>query len=345
MTGWPRFRRSISLAPADKAVLRLAFAATFAFAIAALRNWEFSFLAPMLAVQILAASPACPNFRQGVTIPLVIFLATKVALGASILLMANPIVLLAAIGVVMCWSFYAHRRGAPPIVVLLVQIAFCCVPLISTISRDVARDFSDFLLWSSIAATITVWLSHALFPGPSSPPGAAPVSAALSVAHASQVAFSDTLVLLPLLVTFVVGGDINNIVILMITMNLLREIELTAGRRLALAILLANLLGGALAVFAHQFVLLSDNLLLFLLTVFLAGLWFGGRFVRGGPTAPIYALGFGTFLLILGLAVTPLPGGSDELFTVRIAKIVLASLYTLGALSLVTRLRLRARAG
>lgn len=336
-------RGAFSLTAADRVVLRLAFAATFAFGIAAVRDWEFSFLAPMLAVQILAATPACPNFRQGATIPLVIFLSTNIALGASTLLMGAPIVLLAAVGVVVCWSFYGQRRGAPAIAVLLVQIAFCCVPLIATISLDVARDFSDFLLWSSIAAIITIWIAYALFPTPPSTAqaGGAPAPIALPPAHAAQVAISDTLVLLPLLATFIVRGDINNIVILMITINLLREIELAHSRRLALAILLANLLGGVLAVLAHQFILLSDSLLLFLLTVLLAGLWFGGRLVRGGPMAPVYALAFGTFLLILGLAITPLPGGAEELFTVRISKIVLASLYAIGALSLVARIRLR----
>ncbi len=338
----PDLRRAGSLTAADRMVLRLAFAATFGFAIAALRDWEFSFLAPMLAVQILAATSACPSFRQGATIPLVIFLATSIALGVSTLLMGAPVVLLAVVGLVICWTFYGQRRGAPAIVVLLIQIAFCCVPLISTISLDIARDFSDFLLWSSIAAIFTVWVAYALFPAP---PGAqaagAPAPTALPPARAAQVAVSDAFVLLPLLVTFIVRGDINNIVILMITINLLREIELVGSRRLALAILLANLLGGVLAVLAHQFILLSGSLLLFLLTVLLAGLWFGGRLVRGGATAPVYALAFGTFLLILGLAITPLPGGSDELFTVRMSKIVLASLYAIGALSLVARLRLR----
>ena len=335
----PGLRRSLSLTAADRMVLRLAFAATFGFGIAALRDWEFSFLAPMLAVQILVAAPACPNFRQGVTIPLVIFLSTNVALGASTLLMGTPVVLLAAVGLVICWTFYGQKRGAPAIAVLLVQIAFCCVPLIATISLDVARDFSDFLLWSSIAAIITVWIAYALFPAPQAPAQAAAVP--LPSTQAADVAISDTLVLLPLLVTFIVRGDINNIVILMITINLLREIELAHSRRLALAILLANLLGGALAVLAHQFILLSDSLPLFLLTVFLAGLWFAGRLVRGGPMAPVYALAFGTFLLVLGMAITPLPGGAEELFTVRISKIVLASLYAIGALSLVARIRLR----
>ena len=45
------------------------------------------------------------------------------------------------------------------------------------------------------------------------------------------------------------------------------------------------------------------------------------------------------FLLLIGIAVTPPPGGSDEAFVVRILKIGLASLYALAALSLVERPR------
>lgn len=334
------FRRAFhGLTAADRMVVRLAFAATLAFGVAAVRDWDFSFLAPVLAVQILATSPACPGLRQGLTIPLVILVATHLALGASTLLAGAPAVLLALVGVVICWTFYGQRRGAPAIAMLLVQIAFCCVPLISTISLDVAREFSDFLLWSSIAAVATVWIAFALFPAPVSLAQAGAASPGLEPRKAAWVAVSDTLVLLPLLVVFIVGGEINNIVILMITINLLREIEPAGSRRLALAILLANLLGGGLAVLAHQFIRIADNLALFLLSVFLAGLWFGGRLVRGGAFAPIYAVAFSTFLLVLGLGLTPLPGGSEELFTVRIIKIVLASLYAIGALSLVARLR------
>lgn len=337
------FRRALSAA--DRTVLRLSFAATFAFGVAAVREWDFSFLAPVLAVQILAASPACPGLRQGLTIPLVILAATHLALGASTLLAGSPAVLLALVGLVICWTFFGQRRGAPAIAMLLVQIAFCCVPLISTISLDLAREFSDFMLWSSIAAVATVWIAFALFPAPVGQAQAAAAPQGLEPRQAAVVAISDTLVLLPLLVVFIVGGEINNIVILMITINLLREIELAGSRRLALAILLANLLGGGLAAFAHQFIQVADNLALFLLSVFLAGLWFGGRLVRGGELAPIYAVAFSTFLLVLGLGLTPLPSGSEELFAVRIIKIGLASLYAIGALSLVAWLRRGPRTG
>lgn len=334
----PPLRRGLRLSGADRLVLRLAFAAAFAFAVATLLKWEFSFLAPLLAVQIIASMPTRPGLGQGLAIPIVILLATNLALAASTLLAGAPIVLLAIVGVAVFWSFYGQRRGAPAILMLLVQIAVCCVPLISTISLDLAREFSDFLFKSSVAAIATVWIAHALFPAPGGGQ-AAPPPPGLATGQAAWVALSDAIVLLPLLFTFVVGGDINNVVILMITINLLREVELPRSAQLAVAILLANMIGGLVAVAAHQVVLITDSLLMFLLAVFLAGLVFGARLVRGGPTAPIYALALATFILVLGLGITPLPGAAEELLTVRILKIGLASLYALGALSLVGGLR------
>ena len=170
-------------------------------------------------------------------------------------------------------------------------------------------------------------------------PGKCRKPAGLEPAYAARVAISDTLVLLPLLVAFIVGGDTNNIVILIISLSLLREIEPAHSGRVAGGLLLGNILGGVLAVLAYQFVLLADSFLFFTLIVLVMGLWFGNRIARGGTNAPVYAVAFGTFLLILGMGITPLPGGSEELFAIRIFKIALASLYAVGALSLVYRLR------
>ena len=330
------------LSAADRFVLRLALGAALGFAVALVLDWQFSFLAPMLAVQLLAAMPACPGFRQGIAIPLVMLLATNAALAASTLLADAPAVLLMIIGLVICWTFYVQRRGAPGLIMLLIQISFCSVPLYSTISLDLSHELSDFLQKSTVAAIAIVWICYALVPAPAPPPrpaGAAAAPTGLPPAQAAWVAISDSIVLLPLLVNFMIGHESNNLVIVITTINLLREVGPGKSNRIAVGLLVGNVLGGILAVFAQQFVLVADNLVQFLLTVFLAGLLFGSRLARGGPTAGIFALAFGTFLLLLGLAVTPLPGGSEEAFVIRILKIGLASLYALGALSLVARLR------
>jgi hypothetical protein len=339
----PRFG-SISawFSPADRLVLRLAFAGVLGFAIALSLHWEFCFLAPMLAVQIVAAMPVCPNVRQGVTIPLVIFLATTTAMAAATLLADAPTVLLLVVGLVLCWTFYGQRRGAPAVAMLLIQVSFAAVPLFSTLSLDTAQTFAEFMQKSSVAAIIAVWVSHALFPAPrpvSQASGPAPKPAGLEPARAARVAITDVLVLLPLLAKFMIWSDVDDFVILMITINLLREVETVRTGKVAVALLTGNLLGGVVALVAQQYILVADNLIQFLLTIFLAGLWFGGRMVRGGPMAPVFVLAFATFLLLIGIAITPLPGGSEEAFVLRIIKVGLASLYALAALSLVTRLR------
>jgi hypothetical protein len=327
---------------ADRLVLRLAFAATSGFALALILDWEFSFLTPMLAVQIVAGMPVRPSLGQGLAIPLVILVATTAALAASTLLLDAQLVLIAVVALVICWGFYAQRRGAPAILILLVQIAFCGVPLMSSISLDLAHSLAEWLQKSSLAAIVIVWISHALFAAPAPPiqaSGPAPKPAGLGSAHAARVAISDTLVLMPLLTNFMIGGDINNFVILMITINLLREVEIANSQRMAVGLLVGNTLGGALAVGAQQIVFLADSLAQFLLSILLAALWFGGRIVRGGHRAPIFGLAFATFILLIGIAITPLPGGSEEAFVVRVLKVAAASLYTLGALSLLTPLR------
>jgi hypothetical protein len=67
-----------------------------------------------------------------------------------------------------------------------------------------------------------------------------------------------------------------------------------------------------------------------------ASLLFAGRIVTGGPRAPIHAIAFSTFIIVLGLGITPLPGGSGEAFISRLFYVVLATMYTIGALSLFT---------
>ncbi len=327
---------------AGRHALRIALAATLSFTIAELADWEFSFLAPMLAVQFLAASRNPPGLTQGAAVPLVILIATAMALGISTVTALTPVVLLLLVSLVICLSFYGQRRGAPNALMLLVQIAFCCIPVIHTISFDLAWLFMTALIQGSSAAIVTVWVVYWLIPAPSAgdgdaapPPGQPGHEAAL----AARIALSDTLILIPVLIAFIMRGDINNIIILMITLNLLRAVEPAQSGRIASAIILGNVVGGAIGVLAYQFVVLGGNLVFFILIVLAAGLWFGERITGSGAKAPVFAIAFATFLLILGLGISPIPSGSEELFATRILKILVASAYAIGALSLVAHLR------
>ena len=80
-------------------------------------------------------------------------------------------------------------------------------------------------------------------------------------------------------------------------------------------------------------------MLFFVAVCLAASLIFAGRIVTAGDRAPLYAVAFATFILLLGLGMTPLPGGSGEAFVSRLINVLLASAYAIGALSLLERWR------
>ena len=320
--------------------LRLALAGTLAFAFAEYQDWEFSFLAPMLAVQLLGAMPSGIRLGQALAMPIILGGASFAALVISTYLGGNPAIMLMVVGLIVFWAFYAERGGAPAFPMALIRIAFCIIPVISTISSSTAAQFAWFLFLAGLAAALIALMAHALLPTPAARASApAPVRPAIDSTLASRIALSDTLVLLPVLIAFIIGGNINNIVILMMTLNILREIDPSRGTRIALALILGNVLGGVIAVAAYEFVVLSDSFLFFLLAVLVPSLWFSGRIVRGGASTSIYLIGLATFILILGIGISPMPGASAETFALRLLKVTIASAYAIGALSLVMGLR------
>jgi hypothetical protein len=90
----------------------------------------------------------------------------------------------------------------------------------------------------------------------------------------------------------------------------------------------------------YNLALLGETLLFFSMVLLAASLVFAGRIVTGAQLAPIYAIAFTTFILLLGIGISPLPGGSGEAFTSRLFYVLLASAYAIGGLSLVERWRI-----
>ena len=79
-----------------------------------------------------------------------------------------------------------------------------------------------------------------------------------------------------------------------------------------------------------------------MLVVLLVGLILGERIARGGVSAPIYTVGLMTFLILLGLGLSPLPQDSGTLFIARVFDVMLGAVYAIGMASLL-RSMFRAR--
>jgi hypothetical protein len=256
-------------------------------------------------------------------------------------LIGNPAVLILAIMLLIYLSFYAHRRGAPDLATFLLQISAVSLPVIAVLSPEAAGGFAATLVLAGVVALFTVWAAHAAFPAPAAAvPEATPAASATPPAEptiAARHAFLDTLVLFPVLTWFILDATEVAVVVLIVIVTLLRQHEPGQGLRAALGLILGNLIGGIAAAVVYNLVLLSNTLLFFITACLAASLIFASRIATAGDRAPVYAIGFATFILLLGLGMSPLPGGSGEAFVSRLLNVLLASAYAIGGLSLVER--------
>jgi hypothetical protein len=324
-----------------RAALRIAFGVTASFSVVEAFEWNASFLAPLLAAMLLVKLERPPSLVQGLVLIVVIVLSAGAALIATKAALSNPLVLIMALTLLIYLAFYAHRRGAPEFATLFPQISAVSIPVVAVLSPPLADEMASALTSAGIVALLTVWASHAAFPAPASestawvgtePPE--PLPAAQSPSAAARHALLDTLVLFPGLAWFVLDASEVAVVALIITITLLRAHHDNSGLRIAAGVLVANLLGGLSAAVVYGLVTLVDTLAFFTAVCLAACLLFAGRIVTAGDLAQVYALALVTFLILVGLGVAPLPGSSGEFFVQRFLNVLLASAYTIGALSL-----------
>jgi hypothetical protein len=107
-----------------------------------------------------------PSLAQGLVFLVLIALSTGIVMVITAALLGNPAVLVLAITLLIYLSFYAHRRGAPELVTLLLQISAVVFPTVAGLSPDGAGAFAATLMSAGVVALIAVWAAHAAFPTP-----------------------------------------------------------------------------------------------------------------------------------------------------------------------------------
>jgi hypothetical protein len=330
---------------ARRAALRLAFGVTACFAVVEAIDSDATFLAPLLAANMLVKLPRPPSLGQALGIIVLIALSTGAVLALTTMVISKPAVLLLTLALVIYLSFYAHWRGAPELATLLLQMSVVTIPVIAVVSPEGAGGFATTLLLAAIVALMAVWAAHAAFPLlPSMPADAAPGPSAKPAAEprvAARHALLDTIVLVPALVWFILDATQVAVVVLIIILTLLRLHDRERGHQAALGLILGNLIGGVAAAVVYNLVLLGNTFLFFVTVVLAAALFFAGRIAIAGDRSPVYVVAFATFILLLGIGLSPLPGGSGEAFMSRLINVLLASAYAMGGLSLVERWRFR----
>jgi Protein of unknown function (DUF2955) len=319
--GWADERQALAF--------RIALVASGGFTLGYLLGWDFPFLPAMIAVQLLA-SGASVDLKRALGFVVLMALGCVVSLFISLAFADKPGSLVFIVGLLMFLEFLALARGQAAATIFLITTSF--VPLMALSSLELAYALVHDLVVGSILALLLIFLVNALVPVRAAPPqqgGAKPAGEHASVI----VALVNTGVVMSLFVYFMGTGTPTSIIVIMVTAITILQQAAVAGRGAAFGLIMGNIAGGLAATIAYLLVSLLPAPAFLFLVVLLFGLVFGGKITAGGALAPIYTVGAATFLVVLGLGLSPLPQDSGTLFLSRISTVIAASLYTIGVAS------------
>ncbi len=293
------------------------------------------FLAPMVALQLLAASPFVPTIGA-VALLLVVACGTAILVyGVATLTLSIPGVYVIGMLLLYLWGFalcfIPRFRSAGSLAVTIIVI----VSSLATASTGLALGLVSELVLAVLGGIALMFFAHAVFPNPPDYTAPAPSLAAEEAARIPPIARAvlATIIMLPLHLSLTSDG-VPAIVVLMTTATLLRQPGVAQLRQYAVAFGLGNLLGGVLAtVSAFLFHLHGEFLLLVAVTA-ATSLFLSTCFIATDRWGPVYLPGFVTYVTLFGLTLSSLPMGSEVAVLPRVLQIAAAAVYVFAAVSL-----------
>lgn len=315
---------------------RIALAAASGFTLGHLLGWDFPFLPSLIAVQLLSAGPAL-DLKRAVGFVILMALGCGISLFISLAFVDRPLALIVIVGLLLFLEFLAVARGRAAAAIFLITTSF--VPLMALSSIDLAYGLVHDLVVGSILALLLVFLVHAVFPARGGMEQTAPK--VVQEGAPVIVALANAGVVMSLFVYFMGSGTPTSIIVIMVTAITILQQSSIAGRGAAFGLVVGNIAGGVAATVAYLLVSLLPNATFLFLVVLFFGLVFGARIAEGDKMAPVYTVGAATFLVVLGLGLSPLPQDSATLFLSRVVTVIIASLYTIGVASVLRALLAR----
>ena len=326
-----------------RAALRLAFAATLALVWGTMAREPLPGLTAVVAAQILVATPRPPRPRQAVALVAVIAATGGAVFAVSAVFADRLLILTAALGLLFFLGFFAMREraaGRPSLPATMLLNATAVVPVLTFQAEILGAGVLETLVSAAVRAALVVWLLYALFPAPreeaatDAPAGDARATEMHVAEHRGAArTLAKVAIVLPAQLFYLAEPTALAFPALLGLVTFLTAQDPAAGRVQLVILLLGNLVGSVAAAGASAVLEVSPPLPALTLMALLGSLGFTGWIMRPGrPGRAVALTGLVTFLMLFGLAASPVP--FDVPVLDRIADIGALSLYTVGATAL-----------
>ena len=286
-------------------ILRLALGTGLSLWVSQAVAWDFSFIAPVMTLFILALPLPALTLKMGIK-----FLAAMtLSMYASLLLLPwlldYQLVGLLLLLLALYWSFYYTAGGGSPVLGTFVTVGIALSTAVGSVSVDATLMLISGLIMNATIGIVFVWIAHALvpdskaggFPGPAGPQAAA----ATDPEQARWSALRSTLIVFPIAFWFMLSGASTSYVPVMIKVASMGQQATNEGARFAgRSLILSTIIGGIGAIIGWNVLSVVPELSVYALLIALGGLVFGPRiFEAGGSSADV---AFWSRLLMFALA-------------------------------------------
>ena len=313
--------------------IRLALGITFGLGVGQIANWQLSYLMPIFMSMLLAGPPI--DVKKGIGFVVVILIGTMLGMLLTTSVVQLPFVCLLVISLLMFHIFYAGNKGMSPLLVVMLLMGITAIPLVGVQSSGLAFIVVKGLLTSGIVAVIFTILLFWLIPEVTEqdqPPAKTEVEKPL------QSAVISTLVMLPLVIVFYTFSLTGAILTFVFAAILAQTPDLTSGLRSSAGLMVANALGGVIAIVIYNLLVIVPEFVFLLLLIFIVSLLFAEKIFSDDPYAALYSTAFTAVLLLIGSSMGIVSGSAASNFMARIVQIMAAAAYIVLAFYIISRL-------
>ncbi len=317
------------IAPADKAVLRLAVGLGLAVLIAYGAALPLPYVVCLMAVLVLAKpGPPLPLARGAV---IAAVLAALVSVGVLMVPLLENYALAGVLltGVILYGLFFAGIRTGNPLTMVLV-VSFTMIPVAGVAEQALVTALAVTLAVGVAVGSLVSGVSHAFFPDPPQP-AATKAPPAVDRETASWIALRGMLVVLPAFVLALTDPS-SYMATIMKSAQLGQQAGSTDTRKAGVELVGSTLAAAGIALAVWVGLSLWANLWMLVLWMTGAALWVGARLYRVVPTAfppAFWNNALVTTLILVGPAIEDSANGTAVLqaSAVRVALFVGVSLY------------------
>lgn len=287
------------------------------------------FIAPVLALLLLATVNRPLPFKAGIVLAVVAMLTTGVGLLLIPVLRYYPVSGVLLVGVCLFLVFRFGLRGGNNLIVTFLVIGLTMISSAGVAEFDLAAMVIGALVKGLLLAVLMVAVSHWLFPDPPNAPSPPPAPL-LPAEEVSRVALRATLIVLPAFLLAMIDPA-SYLPIILKAVGLGQQSSTTA-RNAGRELVGSTLLAGVLAVLFWSALSLFVHLWMFFLWMLLFGLILARKLYALSPTrlSPGFWLNsLITMIILLGQSVQDSLAGKDvyTAFAVRMGLFMLVTLY------------------